>query len=128
MSTATGGFGRAEGTLPLSTVEAKKKVVMGYESGLCPGKDIHLGLRFKDQPATGIDGRDGVTAGSAGSAFAVCTGSAGIIPLRVAAIWARMPSKLRVTSARGMRWRSNSRNLSTTFTAFWALRSGSAAR
>ena len=58
MSIATGGFGQAKGTVPLSTKEAQKKVVMGYESGLCPGKDVHLALRFEGQPATGIDGRE----------------------------------------------------------------------
>ncbi len=57
MSTAfNDGCEEAEGTLMLSSIEKKKKFVMGYELGLCPGADIHLGLRFQGKPATGVDG------------------------------------------------------------------------
>ncbi|MEO7327833.1 MAG: hypothetical protein ABI193_04605 [Minicystis sp.] len=46
----------AEGTLPLSSVEAQKKLVVGYELGHCPGAAIHLALRSQGKPATALDG------------------------------------------------------------------------
>lgn len=44
---------------PLAPVDTdgKKRVVAGYEY-LCPGREKHLGLRYRDRPATGIDGDD----------------------------------------------------------------------
>ena len=47
--------GRAEGTVALATVGAQRRLPLGFEYG-CPGAAVHLGLRFRDKPATGIDG------------------------------------------------------------------------
>ena len=51
-----GQFGQAEGRLSLSSLDSKKKVDIGYEYGNCPGRDVHLGLRFQGKPSTGLDG------------------------------------------------------------------------
>lgn len=50
-----GQNGRARGTVPLSAVDAQRRHAVGYEFG-CPGAATHLSLRFRDKPATGIDG------------------------------------------------------------------------
>lgn len=45
------------GTLPLKPKNDDDRLVrLGYEHG-CPGRDVHLGMRFKNQPPGALDGQ-----------------------------------------------------------------------
>jgi hypothetical protein len=48
--------GASRGQLPLHPqANAQRHVDVGFEHG-CPGPQVHLGLRFRDKPGTGVDG------------------------------------------------------------------------